>query len=456
MTVESRMKPSERFAYGIGDFGINLYFMSVMSFLLGFYTDVFGLSAAVAAWVFLVARIIDAVTDPLMGYIADRTRTRHGAFRPYLVYGAVPLGIISVATFTVPGFDETGKIVWAFVTYSLFGVVYTVVTIPYAALTAVLTNQSQERTTLSTVRMACAFTGGLLASVGTVPLVNALGGGAGGWQLTLVVFSVVATIVLFITFLRSSERDVVPVESISAKDAFRALLANRPLAIVIFLFTFGMLAFTFRQASAWYYFKYNMGRPDLLSLYFFVTLGIMTLSLIAIPKIAHRFEKAGAIRVGACIAMVAGIGFYLTPPSSVLGVFVWGSLLAIGGAPVAVLGWAMIPDTVEYAQWKTGVRADGVIFSTASFFQKLAKALGGAAVAGVLGWFGYVANVDQTPDTLNGINIMMSICPLIANVCLFAVSLAYPLDARTHAKIVAEISDPRADDPSDLELEGAR
>ncbi len=456
MTIENRMTARERFAYGVGDFGINLYFMSVMSFLLGFYTDVFGLSAAVAAWVFLVARIIDAVTDPLMGYIADRTRTRYGAFRPYLVYGAIPLGLISVATFTVPDFDETGKIIWAFVTYSLFGVVYTVVTIPYAALTALLTDQSQERTSLSTVRMACAFTGGLLASVGTLPLVEALGGGAVGWQMTLVVFSVAATIFLFITFLRTVERGVVPVQSISAGDAFRALLSNKPLAIVIFLFTFGMLAFTFRQASAWYYFKYNMGRPELLSFYFLVTLGVMTLSLIAIPKIAYRFEKAGAIRIGACIAMVAGIGFYLTPPSSVVGVFFWGSMLAIGGAPVAVLGWAMIPDTVEYAQWKSGVRADGVIFSTASFFQKLAKALGGAAVAAVLGWFGYVANVEQTPATLNGINIMMSICPLVANVALFAVSLAYPLDASTHARILGEIGKESVPPDAELEPQGAR
>ena len=158
-------------------------------------------------------------------------------------------------------------------------------------------------------------------------------------------------------------------------------MTNPPLAVVILVFVLGMLAFTFRQASAPFYFKYNVGREELVSLYFSVTLGVMFLGLVAIPALSARLGKAGAIRVGAVVAMLGGVGFYLTPADNVVMVFVWGALLSLGGAPVAVLGWAMIPDTVEYAQWRTGARADGVIFSTASFFQKMGKALGGWAVA---------------------------------------------------------------------------
>ena len=431
-----------RFGYAIGDFGVNLYFMSAMTYLLFFYTDVFGLSAEVAAWVFLVARVVDAVTDPLMGYVADRTVSRWGKLRPYLLFGPLPLGLIAIATFTVPDFDDVGKALWAYATYTLFGILYTVVTIPYAALTALLTDHHHERTRLSTLRMACAFAGGFLVSVGMLPLVGALGGGAAGWQWAMVLFAVVATGLMLVTFRTTQERVVgVAHTRISWREGARAALANPPLAVVMCLFVLGMLAFTFRQTAAAYYFKYNMGREDLLALYFSVTLGVMFAGLVVIPRLSARFGKAGAIRVGAVVAMIGATGFYLTPPDAVVWVFVWGALVALGGAPIAVLGWAMIPDTVEYAQWKTGARADGVIFATASFFQKLAKAVGGWAVAALLAWFGYVANQPQTAAAQHGILVLMSICPLVVNVALLGVSFLYRLDGDAHAKIVAQLKE---------------
>ncbi len=433
-----------RFDYAVGDLGINLYFMSAMTYLLYFYTDVFGLPAGVAAGVFLVARIVDAVTDPLMGYLADRTRSRWGKLRPYLLFGPLPLGLIAVATFTVPAFGGFGKIVWAYATYILFGVIYTVVTIPYAALTGLLTDNHHERTRLTTVRMACAFAGGFAVSVGMLPLVNVLGGDAGAWQWTLVLFAIVATALLFWTFAGVRERAPVAPAVISWRDGLRAVAANPPLAIVMLLFVFGMLAFTFRQAAAVYYFKYNMGRPDLIGLYFGVTLGIMFLGLAAIPWLSARLGKAGAIRVGAVIAMIGGVGFYLTPPDEVVMVFVWGAVLALGGAPIAVLGWAMIPDTVEYAQWRTGVRADGMIFATASFFQKLGKAFGGWLVAALLAWFGYIANQPQSAASLHGILALMSLCPLLVNLALFGVSFLYRLNGAAHEKIVAQLRERAA------------
>ncbi len=434
----------DRFGYAIGDFGVNLYFMSAMTYLLFFYTDVFGLSAEVAAWVFLVARVVDAVTDPLMGYLADRTRSRWGRLRPYLLFGPVPLGLIAVATFTVPNFDDFGKVLWAYATYILFGILYTVVTIPYAALTALLTDHHHERTRLSTLRMACAFAGGFGVSVGMLPLVGALGGGAAGWQWSMALFAVLATGLMLVTFGATKERVAAPAMRISWREGARAAFSNPPLAVVMCLFVLGMLAFTFRQTAAAYYFKYNMGREDLLALYFSVTLGVMFAALAAIPRLSAWLGKAGAIRVGAGVAMVGAAGFYLTPPDAVGWVFFWGAVVALGGAPVAVLGWAMIPDTVEYGQWRTGVRADGVIFATASFFQKLAKAVGGWAVAALLAWFGYVANQPQTEASLHGILALMSICPLVVNAALFGVSFLYRLDGAAHAEIVAQLKERAA------------
>ena len=427
----------ERVGYAIGDLGINLYFMSAMTYLLFFYTDVFGLSAQVAAWVFLVARIVDAVTDLPMGYLADRTRSRWGKLRPYLLFGPVPLGLIAVATFAVPDFGDLGKAAWAYATYVLFGIAYTVVTIPYAALTGLLTDNHHERTKLSTLRMACAFSGGLAVSVGMLPLVDVLGGGAAGWRWAMVLFAIAATGLLWWTFAGTRERvEAAALAHFSWRDGLRSVAANPPLAVVMCLFVLGMLAFTFRSAAVPYYFKYNVGREDLISWYFAVVLGAMILGLAAIPRLSARFGKAGAIRVGAVVAVIGGIGFYLTPPNDVAMVFLWGAILSLGGAPVAVLGWAMIPDTVEYAQWKTGVRADGVIFAAASFFQKLGKALGGWAVAALLAWFGYVANQPQSAESLHGILVLMSLCPLLVNVVLLAASFLYRLDGPTHERIV--------------------
>ena len=439
------MNNPQRFSYAVGDFGINLYFMSVMTFLLFFYTEVYGLSAAVAGGVFLVARIVDAVTDPVMGFVADRTGSRWGKFRPYILLGPLPLGLITVATFTVPGFGDFGKVAWAYVTYVLFGIVYTVVTIPYAAMTAVLTDDHQERTRLSTLRIGCAFAGAFVVSVSLMPMVDAFGGGAGGFQAAMIVFSVVATALLWVTFAGTEERIASErtEHRLSLADGARALAANRPLIVVVLLFTLGMLAFTVRQTAAPYYFKYNMGREDLLSLYFGVTLPVMFLGLVAVPWLSRRFGKAGGIRIGAVVAMAGAGGFYLTSPDNVVMVFVWGSVLAIGGAPIAVLGWAMIPDTVEYAEWRTGVRADGLIFATASFFQKVAKAFGGAGVAGALALFGFVANIDQPEESLTAILWCMSVAPLIVQILLIAVSFAYRLDERAHGRIVDELKDRR-------------
>ena len=411
-----------------------------MTFLLFFYTEVYGLSAAVAGGVFLVARVVDAVTDPVMGIIADRTRSRWGKFRPYLLFGPLPLGLITVATFTVPGFGDFGKAVWAYVTYVLFGIVYTAVTIPYAAMTAVLTDDHQERTLLSTLRIGCAFAGGYAVLIGMNPMVEWLGGGAGGFQSSMILFAVVATVLLWVTFAGTEER-IAPVRPsrLSLADSARALTTNWPLVVVVLLFTLGMLAFTVRQTAAPYYFKYNMGREDLLSLYFGVTMPIMFLGLIAVPWLSRRFGKAGGVRIGAVVAMIGAGGFYLTPPDEVVMVFVWGSVLAIGGAPIAVLGWAMIPDTVEYAEWRTGIRVEGLILSTASFFQKIAKAVGGAGVAGALAFFGFVAHAEQSGETLEAILWAMSVAPLVVQVLLVVVSFAYRLDEQAHGRIVAEL-----------------
>jgi sugar (glycoside-pentoside-hexuronide) transporter len=425
--------------YAVGDFGINLYFISVMTYLLYFYTDVMGLSAVAAGGVFAVARFIDAVTDPLMGAIAERTRSRWGRMRPYLLFGAIPLGLISVLTFTVPDVGEGGKLAWAYATYILFGLIYTVVTIPYATLTASLTADYQARTQLSTYRIGCAFAGGFLVSVGTMPFVSLFSDQALGFQTLMVVFGVVATLLLWVSFGTTAEVVQPKIEKIALKDSLRAVTFNRPLLVVIGIFSCGMLSFTVRQTTTAYFFIYNVGEPSLIAWFFGITLGCMLIGIWLVPTLAGRFGKAGATRLGAYLTIVACLGFYFTPYDAIVPLFVWGCLIALGGTPVAVLGWAMIPDTVEYAEWKHGVRADGAIYATASFFQKLAKTIGGAGVAFVLGLAGYVANQPRSAQALEAIHAVLTLVPVGIMLLLIVLTKIYSLDQRRHGEIVAQL-----------------
>ena len=438
--MSQRLSAANRIGYGIGDFGVNLYFISAMTYLLYFYTDVFGLSAAAAGGVFLVARIVDAVTDPMMGMIAERTRSRWGRLRPYLLLGAIPLALISIATFTVPDMTDSGKLVWAYVTYIGFGILYTVVTIPYSALTASLTSDHQERTVLSTIRMAFAFAGGYVISVGMLPLVGMFDGEAEGFQAAMILFGVIATALLAVTFFTTQERITPPSsQKLAFSDSLRAVFANPPLLIVIVLFTCGMLSFTIRQTVTLYYFKYNLGREDLIAAFFGITFPIMFVGLLAVPKLAEKLGKAGGIIAGAVVTVGGCVGLYFTEYDAITWIFFWSCVVALGGTPIAVLGWAMIPDTVEYAQWKLGLRADGAIFSFASFFQKLAKAIGGAGVAAVLAYAGYVANVEQSESSLRAIHNLMTLAPAAIMAIMIVAARFYTLDEARHSAMVEEL-----------------
>ncbi len=435
-----KLANSQRVGYGLADFGINLYFISVMTYLLYFYTDVFGLSAAAVTGVMLVARLVDAITDPIMGTIAERTRSRWGRLRPYLLFGALPLAVLAVLTFTIPDFSALGKLWWAYFTYVGFGIAYTVVSIPYSTLTASLTTDHHERTVLSTIRMACAFAGGYVISVGTPNLVGWFDTEAAGYQWSMVLYAVVATAMLWATFGLTEERIRPPSKQrLSMGDSAKAVFFNPPLLVVIVMFSCSMLSYTVRQAAAPYFFKYNLERPELIGTWFGVTLPVMFVGLLLTPALASRFGKSGGILIGALVTIAAALGMHFTPYTEIELIFAWGCLMALGGTPLAVLGWAMLPDTVDYAQWRLGVRADGAIFSMSSFFQKLAKALGGAGIAAVLALAGYVANVEQSPASLAAIHGLMTLVPAGIMVIMIVAARAYRLDARTHRRLLAEL-----------------
>jgi len=434
-----------RAGYGAGDFAVNLFFQSALLFLLFFYTDVAGIAAATAASIFLVARIVDAVTDPVMGIIADRTRTRWGRFRPYVLLGGPLLALMGVATFSAPDLSPTGKVVYAYVSYILFGIAYTVVSIPYSSLTSALTEDAHERTVLSTYRMAFAMLGGLLVAAATVPLVQSFGGGAGGYQTTLAIYGVLACVLLTVTFAATRERQFAHEDVPRLRQTGQALKAGGwPLALLIFAFWMGMMAFTVRQTAIIYYFTYNVARTDLIALFMLTVALFNFIGIILVPPIAKRMGKRKTYLAGAFGGCVAGIALYLTPTDQVALIFLVSWVGSIMFAAPTVMGWSMLPDAVDYAELRSGVRADGAIYAATSFFQKMAMALGGAGAALILAATGYVPNAPQTPEALGGILFMVALGPVLLFVLGAAAMLFYPLTDEKFTDVTTALAEQRA------------
>lgn len=260
----------EKLGYGFGDFGFNLYWTTIASFLAAFYTDTFGISAAAAGTMMFTTKIIDACTDPIMGAIADRTNTRFGKFRPYLLFAGLPMVGAVVLTFSTPGLDEGGKLIWAYCTYTLMMMMYTVLSTPYSALSGVMTAKSQERTSLISIRFIFAFSAGFFVNYFTLDLVSHFGAGddAKGWQMTMLLYGLAASVIFFITFLSTKERITPPAaQKTNPIDDIKDLIANKPWLILFVLSMIIMMTITMRAGSAYYYFTYFLERPDLLGAY---------------------------------------------------------------------------------------------------------------------------------------------------------------------------------------------
>ena len=246
LTNSEKISFKEKVGYGLGDTASNLYFQMFVNFLLFFYTDIFGISAAAAGTMLMVSRFWDAANDPMMGIIADRTNSRWGKFRPYLIWMSIPLAVVGVLTFITPNFDATGKLIYAYITFTLVMMAYTAINIPYSALMGVISPNSSERTSVSTYRFVLAFVGAFIVQGLTLPLVNLFGGGdqATGFPLTMAVFGVLACILFYITFATTRERVIVPTtQESSLKEDVKNLLKNRPwmYLLIMGIFTLGYI-----------------------------------------------------------------------------------------------------------------------------------------------------------------------------------------------------------------------
>lgn len=445
----------EKLGYSFGDAASNLYWKVFEALLFFFYTDIFQISATAAGTLFLVTRIWDAVNDPIMGAIADRTRTRFGRYRPFLLWCSIPLAGAGVLAFTTPQLEGTSKVVYAYVTYTLMMMMYTAINIPYSALMGVMSANSQERTKLSSFRFIAAFSVGMVVQSYSLDLAKWLGDGelAAGFPRLMMIYGLLAIGLFYVTFATTKERVEPAVKSRSSLwEDLGVLFRNRPWAVLAVLGFVVFLNLIIRGSTIVPYFKYYVGDVEFLgSTYSFTTVvgyffGLGTLaSVCTIPltePLSRRFGKARTYAVLMLLSAALMIPFAWLSPDDVVWMFILQLATGLVLGPTAPLVWAMYADTADYAEWKTSRRATGLVFSAATFTQKLGGGLAGSIAAYCLAFYGYDgAQATQSDETIGGMLLLMSWVPAAFAVLSASVALGYNLNNQFLATIRSDLAE---------------
>ena len=448
----------EKVAYGLGDFASSIFWTLFSMFLLFFYTDVFGITAAAAGTMFLVVRLWDTVNDPLMGMIGDRTSTRWGKFRPYLLFVAFPFAIIGVLTFTTPDLSSTGRLIYAYITYTLMMMVYTAINVPYSSMLGVMTKDSGERTSLASFRFLGGFAGGLLVTATANSLIDYFGAEAGkatGFQVTIGIYSLIAACAFLLTFAGTKERlDPEEVASSSFREDLRDLSKNKPWFIMLGAALSVLIFNSLRGSAILYYFKYVVGDQNIL---FFgeVNQGVLSAAFMTIGQVAAilgvltaiplagRIGKKNSFMLSGLVCAGLSVLFFFIPSDQISLIFVIHVLISMSSSLVFPLIWAMYGDVSDYSEWKTGHRATGLIFSSSSMSQKMGWTIGGAISGWILASFGFVANEVQTDESLLGIRLMISLFAAVGALMSVGFMSFYPLSEKYMAGIKEKLETAR-------------
>ena len=448
--VSAALSFKEKLGYGLGDTASHFVWDMVGFWLLFFYTDVYRIPAAAAGTIMLVARFWDMAIDPVIGIVSDRTQTRWGKFRPYILFGAIPYAVLSILTFTTPNFGETGKIIYAGATYVLLMTAYAAVNLPYSSLAAVMSSDTYERAGLNTYRFICAFVGQFVVTGLALTLAKYFGGGdkAMGFQHTVILFGVLSLVFFFITFMTTRER-VQPSTTLpsSLKEDLKNLFKNRPWIILACVGIISFIMFAIQNAAIAYYFKYYIGQEE--SVQLFNVVGTIAL-IVALPLSKPLAKKFGNRNVFIASSILSGVFFaaiYLPGKNDIAAIYVLNVLAKMAYAPAVPLLWTMIADSADYSEWKSGRRATGLYFSAATFAQKAGWGIGAAIAGWLLTVFHYVPDAVQTASALLGIKLLVSVIPGLLYMSCALFMIFYTIDAQTTDRMKADLDARRESAP---------
>ncbi|GKU26475.1 MFS transporter [Clostridium folliculivorans] len=438
----SKISFVEKLAFGGGGFAGNIMIQSINMYLMFFYTDVFKINAMVAGTLFLVARLVDAVCDFTIGYLMDHTKTKWGKFRPFVMFGFIPFCILGVACFVVPGFSDSGKVVYAYVTYIGFMIATTVATLPGQAILPAITQEPMERVKLNNYAQFLGMTGMMIVAVGMMPFVQMLGGKsmAKGFILTMSIFAVIAAALYLFWISKVRERVVVKkVEEIKLKDALPIIFQNKYLLLLVGAFVFFMSGFTIRNNVQMYYLIYAVRRPDLIPTVGLLSMLPLIATILLVPVIVGKIGKKNALILGMSIVVISNVIQYFVGYNNLTAILVLTAVFGIGSGLFVPLVWGILPDTVDYAHWKFGKRTEGIITSTFVFTQKASSGIAGYIAGAALVAVGYMPNAAQSPATLNGISFLYNIGGAVFAVIAIIFMLFYDLDSKKYNEIVEDL-----------------
>lgn len=481
---ESNVKLSirEKVGYSLGDLSANLIFQTLMTFLAFFYTDVYRIPPATASAIIFAGGMTGAFFNPIMGVIADRTHTRWGKFRPWILWTSVPFGVMALLAFSTPDFGEKGKVVYALVTYILLVLVYSANNLPYAALSGVLTGDMAERNSISSYRFVAVMVAQFIVQVLLLPLVLILGDGdrTKGFENTMGIFAAVGVVFLLISFFTTKERIIpAPEQKSSIRQDLTDLVKNRPWIAMLVLTIFVFITLALKGGMYVYYFENFLSEPHLAAFLsnigfngfidglnsFLKSIGLvgfqwpedaptsgfslfnaggiifMIVGIIFSKRLADRFGKRDVFGTGLFLSTICLLLFYFYSPTAIGLVFISQILHGFFYGLTIPLLWAMIADVADYSEWKNNRRATAIIFSAMIFGLKAGLSIGGALVAGILATFGYdEALATQTPGAINGIKLSISVFPTITFMIGVACLFFYEINKKKEVQIEEELN----------------
>ena len=445
--ISSKLSFKEKVGYSLGDTASHFVWDMVGFWLLFFYTDVYGISAAAAGTIMLVARFWDMAIDPIIGVVSDRTKSRWGKFRPYILFGAVPYAVLAILTFTTPNFGEVGKIIYAGATYVLLMTAYATINLPYSALGAVMTDDTYERAGLNTYRFIAGFIGQFVVTGLALTLAQYFGHGdkAQGFQYTLFLFAGLSLVFFFITFQTTKERVQPPKEQKnSLKEDLGNLFKNPAWVILAIVGIVSFIMFAMQNAAIAYYFKYYLGKEDNVQL--FNVIGTVAL-IVALPLSKPLAKRFGNRNVFIGSSLISGLFFmliYLPGIKDITTIYVFNVIAKMAYAPAVPLLWTMIADSADYGEWKTGRRATGLYFSAAVFAQKAGWGIGAAIAGWILAISSFVPNVVQNETAITGIKLLVSVIPGILYMSCAIFMIFYKIDTKTTDLMKKDLDAKRA------------